>query len=101
MDCQEAVVSATTKGLDEKFCCECGSVIKAKAEICVKCGCRQQGMFVSAPTFESARHLAASEGQWISGQPHPWRRYFARMLDNTTNGSIAFFFVGIIFYSLA
>jgi TM2 domain-containing membrane protein YozV/ribosomal protein S27AE len=29
------------KGADEKFCGECGSVIKAKAEICPKCGVRQ------------------------------------------------------------
>lgn len=32
-----------TKGVDEKFCSECGAVIKAKAEICPKCGCRQHG----------------------------------------------------------
>ncbi|MDE2434367.1 MAG: TM2 domain-containing protein [Burkholderiales bacterium] len=29
------------KGVDEKFCTECGAVIKLKAEICPKCGCRQ------------------------------------------------------------
>jgi TM2 domain-containing membrane protein YozV len=29
------------KGLDEKFCSDCGSIIKAKAEICPKCGVRQ------------------------------------------------------------
>jgi TM2 domain-containing membrane protein YozV/ribosomal protein L40E len=32
-----------TKGIDEKFCSECGAVIKAKAEICPKCGVRQFG----------------------------------------------------------
>jgi TM2 domain-containing membrane protein YozV len=30
-----------TKAIDEKFCSECGAVIKAKAEICPKCGVRQ------------------------------------------------------------
>ncbi|MDR1460616.1 MAG: TM2 domain-containing protein [Campylobacteraceae bacterium] len=30
------------KGADEKFCGECGSVVKAKAEICPKCGVRQR-----------------------------------------------------------
>ncbi|MGB3224340.1 MAG: zinc-ribbon domain and TM2 domain-containing protein [Desulforhopalus sp.] len=30
-----------TKALDEKFCSECGATIKAKAEICPKCGVRQ------------------------------------------------------------
>lgn len=29
------------KATDERFCGECGSVIKAKAEICPKCGVRQ------------------------------------------------------------
>ena len=29
------------KGSDEKYCQECGSVIRAKAEICPKCGVRQ------------------------------------------------------------
>lgn len=31
----------TEKAHDEKFCAECGAVIKAKAEICPKCGVRQ------------------------------------------------------------
>ena len=30
-----------TKGPDEKFCPECGEVIRLKAEICPKCGVRQ------------------------------------------------------------
>lgn len=29
------------KALDEKFCSDCGSIIKIKAEICPKCGVRQ------------------------------------------------------------
>ncbi|MHB8120545.1 MAG: TM2 domain-containing protein [Desulfuromonadaceae bacterium] len=33
------------KGLDEKYCSECGSIIKAKAEICPKCGVRQVSSF--------------------------------------------------------
>lgn len=35
---------AGTKGVDEKFCSDCGARIKAKAEICPQCGVR-----VSAP----------------------------------------------------
>lgn len=31
------------KAVDEKFCGECGVVIKSKAEICPKCGVRQAG----------------------------------------------------------
>jgi TM2 domain-containing membrane protein YozV len=33
------------KGLDEKYCSECGAIIKAKAEICPKCGVRQASPF--------------------------------------------------------
>lgn len=35
------------KGPDEKFCSECAAVIKAKAEICPKCGVRQMPAPVS------------------------------------------------------
>ena len=30
-----------TKSPDEKFCADCGAIIKLKAEICPKCGVRQ------------------------------------------------------------
>jgi TM2 domain-containing membrane protein YozV len=36
-------MSAQVKAVDERFCSECGAVIKAKAEICPKCGVRQNG----------------------------------------------------------
>ena len=32
------------KAQDEKFCHECGAVIRTKAEICPKCGVRQHGV---------------------------------------------------------
>jgi len=34
-------MNAIAKGPDEKFCSECGAVIKVRAEICPKCGVRQ------------------------------------------------------------
>lgn len=34
-------MSEQLKAVDEKFCSECGSIIKIKAEICPKCGVRQ------------------------------------------------------------
>lgn len=40
------------KSPDEKFCSECGSIIKAKAEICPKCGVRQ--IPASQPIFGNA-----------------------------------------------
>ncbi len=36
-------IPAVQKGPDEKFCQECGALIRAKAEICPKCGVRQVG----------------------------------------------------------
>ena len=35
---------AVMKNADEKFCSDCGSVIKTKAEICPKCGVRQMAV---------------------------------------------------------
>lgn len=32
---------SAVKGTDEKYCSECGVIIKLKAEICPKCGVRQ------------------------------------------------------------
>ncbi len=45
------------KRADEKFCFECGAVIRAKAEICPKCGVRQPGQQV-APTVARNRTTA-------------------------------------------
>lgn len=42
------------KLIDEKFCSECGSVIKAKAELCPKCGCRQTLHYSSVNISASA-----------------------------------------------
>lgn len=50
---------AVQKGLDEKFCSDCGAVIKTKAEICPKCGVRQMaapsslGLGATAPNGKS------------------------------------------------
>jgi len=38
-----------SKGPDEKFCSECAAIIKAKAEICPKCGVRQMPAHVETP----------------------------------------------------
>ncbi len=41
-------MNAIAKGIDEKFCGECGAVIKVKAEICPNCGVRQRPPPVAA-----------------------------------------------------
>ncbi|HSW62020.1 MAG TPA: TM2 domain-containing protein [Dissulfurispiraceae bacterium] len=35
------MTESVQKAADEKFCADCGAIIKAKAEICPKCGVRQ------------------------------------------------------------
>jgi TM2 domain-containing membrane protein YozV/ribosomal protein L40E len=48
---------AVQKAADEKFCRDCGAVIKVKAEICPKCGIRQtpapSSLGTSAPNGKS------------------------------------------------
>lgn len=51
---------ARSKKPDEKFCFECGAIIRAKAEICPKCGVRQP--FVGeAPDFAAENFLAPGQ----------------------------------------
>ena len=52
------VAEQRSKGADEKFCSDCGGTIKAKAEICPKCGIRQSaapGAFNAQLQMEKAR----------------------------------------------
>jgi len=51
------------KEVDEKFCSECGAIIKLKAEICPKCGVRQtsqSGSFNLGPTANNGRNRVAA-----------------------------------------
>ena len=42
------------KSVDEKFCHECGAVIRAKAEICPKCGVRQPSSPNKSGNYEAS-----------------------------------------------
>jgi TM2 domain-containing membrane protein YozV len=58
----EAVVLQRPRGDDEKYCRECGSTIRAKAEICPHCGVRQmvpQGNLGAVPPNGKNRIAAA------------------------------------------
>jgi TM2 domain-containing membrane protein YozV len=55
---------ARMKGPDEKFCQECGNIIRVKAEICPKCGVRQAG---SVLKFERSRLVAAGLAFFLGG----------------------------------
>lgn len=63
-------VAKRIKDVDEKFCGDCGEIIKAKAEICPKCGVRQiapPGPFgASAPNGKN-RVIAALLAFFIGG----------------------------------
>lgn len=41
-----SVQGPAVKGLNEKYCTDCGKIILAKAEICPNCGCRQMAAAV-------------------------------------------------------
>lgn len=54
---------SVAKGADEKFCAECGAIIKAKAEICPKCGVRQMakpGALHPGPTASNGKSRIAA-----------------------------------------
>lgn len=53
------------KGSDEKYCSECGTVIKAKAIICPACGCGQPGTSMGQAHSGAALKLNLGEGRRI------------------------------------
>ena len=48
-----------------------------------------------------AQPSATKGSKWTDTSPHPWRRYFARSLDNALIGGITWSLLGIVFYSVA
>lgn len=64
------VVEQRSKGADEKFCSDCGETIKAKAEICPKCGVRQSpppGAFNSTAPNGKSKIAAALLAFFLGG----------------------------------
>lgn len=58
------------KGPDEKFCSECGSIIRARAEICPHCGVRQMpppGIFSSTAPNGKSKLVAALLALFLGG----------------------------------
>lgn len=50
-----------SKGVDEKYCSDCGAIIKAKAEICPKCGVRQMPAPINlGPVAENGKSRIAA-----------------------------------------
>lgn len=69
---RESMAEPMRKAVDEKFCLECGEIIRAKAEICPKCGVRQfapptaSGPQVNAQ-FERSKLAAALFALFLGG----------------------------------
>ena len=64
------VMMSRLKNADEKFCSECASTIKAKAEICPKCGVRQmtqQGFLTAAAPNGKNKITAAFLAFFLGG----------------------------------
>lgn len=55
------------KGPDEKHCFECGEIIRAKAEICPKCGVRQPDVAPPQPVGDRNKYVAALLAFFLGG----------------------------------
>jgi TM2 domain-containing membrane protein YozV len=64
---------ALMKNGNEKYCHECGEIIRSKAEICPKCGVRQ-------PLHESMYAGIPSTGHSMFGQGRPRKKLTATLL---------------------
>ena len=68
------MVAPLGKAADEKYCHECGAVIKTEADICYHCGVRQSAI---------SRGLSASlENDLISIYAGFWKRVLASAIDS-------------------
>lgn len=55
------------RGSDEKHCHECGEIIRARAEICPKCGVRQQGRSLAQGSPDDPAVRQASGNKLAAG----------------------------------
>jgi TM2 domain-containing membrane protein YozV/ribosomal protein L40E len=64
------MTDAVQKAADEKFCADCGAVIKARAEICPKCGIRQlppPGSLAAVAPNGKSKLVAGLFGMFLGG----------------------------------
>lgn len=66
-------MGSQTKGPDEKHCHECGEIIRAKAEICPKCGVRQLAIVGLQSGIPNQRRCTACG---FTGQMKTWLRNY-------------------------
>jgi uncharacterized RDD family membrane protein YckC len=103
--------------MSSKYCKACALKVMETLLMCPSCG--HKHFSTAPPTLQptnvekqlvNAPHLtdnslsveaAASTPSWLTKPYTPWRRYAARMLDTSLNGTIVFFLFGIAFYAIA
>lgn len=56
---------------------------------------------ITDPRPEGPPPPPPAKGAWTDKEPHPWRRYLARMLDSLIIGSLSWMLVAIVFYIVA
>lgn len=76
-----AIVPAGLKAIDEKFCHECGAVIKTEADICVKCGVRQSPISRGFGTSVVNSQISLYAGFW--------KRVLASFIDSLISSALA------------
>ncbi len=54
--------------------------------------------FPSIPRIDNG--LLRLKSEWLTSPPHPWRRYFARLLDLMTFGALGFMVLGFMLYAV-
>jgi hypothetical protein len=50
-------MNAPEKTIEQKYCHECGELIRAKAEICPKCGCRQPALYTNGVSYTEPSNI--------------------------------------------
>jgi predicted RNA-binding Zn-ribbon protein involved in translation (DUF1610 family) len=68
---------AVQKNSDEKFCHECGEVIRAKAEICPRCGVRQTGVAVQSEVLSGVLNQRKCTACGFVGQMKTWLKNYS------------------------
>ncbi|MBK8906921.1 MAG: RDD family protein [Rhodospirillales bacterium] len=56
---------------------------------------------IDSKEAETGPTPGVSPSGWLALPPTPWRRYGARMLDTSLNGSIMFLLIAVAFYAIA
>jgi len=96
-----AAEQAGGKAADEQFCSSCGETIKKEAEVCPKCGVRQQSSSASEKDPGIAALLSAITSGW-AGQMYNGQilRGVGILVLQAVNVALMFLFIGFLTFPL-